>query len=282
MLTGERCFGNGGVMDQSGLLNNVRHRMREELGQARSDPARLQRLLSTRYLRIFLRSFRGAPSGWQLLEDGRFKKRSYSSYQRYLKHQAAKPGRVQFTGHDEHLRAALRSMVAEDGVVKPGMSVLCLGARFGGEVKAFLDRGCFAVGIDVRTSPENRYVLHGDFQHVQFADSSVDAIYSNALDHAFDPATVLGEIKRVLKPGGYLLLDIPPGEEEGHPPGLYESFYWRTAEDFIALLGVENFRVVRRQPCEYPRNFNHLVVVNDSKVRIIDLQDDRVSSSSPE
>lgn len=282
MSQDERWLGNGGVMHPRGLLNNVRHRISQEAAQARDDPARLRRMLSTRYLGIFVRSFQGSPSGWVLLEDGRFRRRSYNSYQLYLKHQAAKPGHVQFTDHDENLRASLRSRVAADGVLEPGMSVLCLGARFGGEVKAFLDLGCFAVGLDVRSSPENEYVLHGDFQHVQFPDSCVDALYSNALDHAFDPATVMGEIKRVLKPGGYLLLDIPKGEEEGHPPGLYESFYWRTTDDLIAFLGAEDFRVVRRQPCEYPRNFNHLVVVNDSKVRIIDLQDDRVSTSSPE
>jgi SAM-dependent methyltransferase len=146
-------------------------------------------------------------------------KRSYETYQLYLKHQAAKPGRVQFTDHDEHIRSSLSSIVARDSVLKPGMAVLCLGAQFGGEVRAFLDLGCFAVGIDVRTSPDNEYVVYGDFQHVQFPDSCVDIVYSNALDHAFDPAQVMQEIKRLLKPGGHLLLDIPKGEEEGHPPG---------------------------------------------------------------
>jgi SAM-dependent methyltransferase len=161
-----------------------------------------------------------------------------------------------------------------DKVLNPGMSVLCLGARFGGEVRAFLDHGCFAIGIDLRTSSGNEYVVHGDFQHVQFPASCVDAVYSNALDHAFDPTEVMGEIKRVLKPGGSLLLDIPKGEAEGHPPGLYESFYWRTDDDLIGLLADENLRVVRRAPCEYPRDFEHLVLVHEVVNKLEDTEDD--------
>jgi SAM-dependent methyltransferase len=241
-------------------FKNLRHRIVEEWAKGRDDPFRFLRLLSKRYVRIFLRSFRGLPSGWHPIDDGRFKKRSYKTYELYLKHQAAKPGKVQFTDHDGHIRASLRSAVTADGFLQPGMSVLCLGARFGGEVRAFLDLGCFAVGLDVRTSPNNKYVVYGDFQDVQFPDACVDAVYSNALDHAFDPDRVIGEMKRVLKPGGSLLLDVAKGEEEGHPPGLFESFYWRTADDLIGLLAAKDLRLIRRQPCDYPRQFDHLLL----------------------
>lgn len=247
------------------LVKTLLHRVVEELSRARHEPARLLKLFNGRYLRIFVSSFRGAPSGWHPLEEGALKKRSYKSFDLYLKHQAAKPGSVQYTDHDEHIRAALRSIVMADDILRPGMSVLCLGARFGGEVQAFLDLDCFAVGIDIRTSSHNKYVVYGDFQDVQFPDRCVDAVYSNALDHAFDPEKVVSEMMRIVKPDGYLLLDVPKGEGEGHPPGLYESFYWRTVDDLIAVLTRRGLRVVRRTQCEYPRNFEHLVVVDASK-----------------
>ena len=48
-------------------------------------------------------------------------------------------------------------------------TVLCLAARIGTEVKAFLDLGCFAIGIDLNPGTDNRYVVHGDFHDLQFA-----------------------------------------------------------------------------------------------------------------
>jgi hypothetical protein len=44
----------------------------------------------------------------------------------------------------------------------------------------------FSVGIDLNPGPRNGYVLHGDFHNIIFADASIDAVYTNALDHSFD------------------------------------------------------------------------------------------------
>jgi SAM-dependent methyltransferase len=79
-----------------------------------------------------------------------------------------------------------------------------LGARFGTEVKAFHDLGSFAVGIDVRTGERNKFVLQGDFHDIQFPAATVDIVFTNSLDHAFDFEKVIQEIRRVLKPSGTL------------------------------------------------------------------------------
>ena len=55
-----------------------------------------------------------------------------------------------------------------------GCSVLCLGARLGGEVRAFTAMGALSIGIDLNPGPNNAYVLPGDFHHLQFAQSVFD------------------------------------------------------------------------------------------------------------
>ena len=88
------------------------------------------------------------------------------------------------------------------------------GARLGTEVRALHRLGHFAVGIDLEPGPDNHYVLPGDFHHIVFPDGSIDAIYTNALDHVFDLERVLGEVARLLRPGGLFIADIELGYEE--------------------------------------------------------------------
>jgi hypothetical protein len=48
------------------------------------------------------------------------------------------------------------------------------------------------------------------------------------------------------------------GTDEGHPPGMWECFYWSTTEDLIELLGSHGFELVRRTPFTAPWNGEHL------------------------
>jgi SAM-dependent methyltransferase len=85
--------------------------------------------------------------------------------------------------------------------------VLCLGARLGGEVRAFRSLGALAIGIDLNPGPINAVVLPGDFHHLPFAASTFDLIFTNVIGHAFDLARLEHEICRVLKPRGGFLMD---------------------------------------------------------------------------
>ncbi|CAO0820302.1 hypothetical protein DFAR_1470047 [Desulfarculales bacterium] len=70
-------------------------------------------------------------------------------------------------------------------------------------MKAFFDKDCFAGGIDLNSGYDNRYVLSGDFYHLQVANDSVDIVFSNSFDYAFDLNKLMGEVTRVLKPGAF-------------------------------------------------------------------------------
>jgi SAM-dependent methyltransferase len=238
-------------------LNALVSRIRDEVTKTVQDPGRVLQLRKREYRRLLLSSFRGSASGWQDQGDRGFRHRSYASYEDYIRHQQSKPGQIRLTDHDDTLCAALACRLREDGV-PAASSALCLGARFGGEVRGFLEVGCFAVGIDLRTAPNSEHVLYGDFQRLQFPDACVDFVYTNSLDHAFDVGAVLSEIARVLKPSGQLIVDAVNGADEGHPPGMWECFYWSTTDDLIELMGTHGFVLIDRRPFDTPWDGEHL------------------------
>jgi SAM-dependent methyltransferase len=164
---------------------------------------------------------------WQAGED-QLTRRRYASYQEYLDHQAAKleevSDRLEETAEVD--LAEFKRRFASCEALRPDSRVLCLGARRGTEVEAFLQLGHFAVGIDLNPGEGNRFVLFGDFHNLQFPDHSLDVVYTNVLDHVFDLERALAEVTRVLKPDGMLLAEILPGFEEGFTPGRFEATHW--------------------------------------------------------
>ena len=118
-------------------------------------------------------------------------------------------------------------------VRKGARTVLCLGVRLGTEVRALHSLGYFAIGIDLNPGEENPYVLPGDFHSVVFPDGSVDAVYTNTLDHVFDLDKMIGEIRRLLRPDGIFIADVLQGYDEGFVPGAYESTHWRDSGAFL-------------------------------------------------
>jgi SAM-dependent methyltransferase len=152
--------------------------------------------------------------GWTE-KDGLYS-RNYEDYAAYLIKQVSKldnrPGWCKKLSIE--LRQRLQSSLKELRIVKHVMAVLCLGARLGGEVEAFIKMGAFAIGIDLNPGVSNQYVLHGDFHELQFADNSIDLVYTNCFDHCLEPERVLAEIHRVLKPDGLLQMDCKAGSNE--------------------------------------------------------------------
>ena len=181
-----------------------------------------------------------------------FQNRTYDSYEAYLEHQKAKLETHDFADYDTEFRATLRERLATLDLVWPGRSVLCLAARIGTEVKAFLDLGSFAIGIDLNPGKENRYVVQGDFHNLQFAPSSVDVVYTNSLDHAFDIDRIAREILRVLKSDGLLIVEAVQGRDQGVSPGFFESFFWKNIDELIGLFEKAGFKVTRRVPISRP------------------------------
>ncbi|MDP2741485.1 MAG: class I SAM-dependent methyltransferase [bacterium] len=196
------------------------------------------------------------------IEDkSNIKKKEYKTYEKYLKHQKSKLKKVQYelrSTYDNKYRYELEKRLKEQNIVQPGMNVLCLAARIGTEVKSFLDLGCFAVGLDLNPGIGNKYVVYGDFHYIQFPDHSVDVIFSNSLDHAFDFNKLIKEIKRVLKPNGYLILEITRGTEEGYSPGYWEASIWKKIDDVLDIFLKFGFKIVRKADFEYPWKGQHI------------------------
>ena len=120
--------------------------------------------------------------------------------------------------------------------------VLCLGARFGEEVKAFRDLGHYSLGVDL-FDDETDLVVQGDWNNLPFEDNSYDVIYTNSIDHCYDLDKELVEINRVLTPDGIVIIDLAIAhcnaannkliEKKFADPERYEAMLWNKDEDVI-------------------------------------------------
>lgn len=110
------------------------------------------------------------------------------------------------------LRAAEADILAR--YLRPGARVLELGAGTGQQAKAMAARGYDVEAIDV---PGSYYsgarefpITDYDGRHIPFPGRSFDIVFSSSvLEHVLDLAQLSGEIKRVLKPGGYCIHVMP-------------------------------------------------------------------------
>jgi SAM-dependent methyltransferase len=170
-------------------------------------------------------------------KHGHYSRREYKSYEAYVDHQVAK-----LDGLKKSLEARSEKSIElfrrrfELIGLKPPAAVLCLGARLGHEVAAFISLGHFAVGNDLYPGEGNEYVVTGDFHKLVFADSSVDCVYMNSVDHILRLEDFTREIRRVLKPGGIFAADVVSGYEEGFWAGEYEVIHWPKAAGFAEEL----------------------------------------------
>jgi SAM-dependent methyltransferase len=139
------------------------------------------------------------------------RRRSYPSYSAYVEHQSAKLRR-EFDVIAEHDKA-YEDIVVEryGGDALAGRAVLCLGARLGGEVRAFRRLGALSVGVDLEPGRDNRFVLPGDVHDLQFADGVFDVCFTNIIDHVLDLETFVAETLRVLKRDGVLIAELARG-----------------------------------------------------------------------
>ncbi len=174
------------------------------------------------------------------------KRREYSNYTAYVSHQKIKTelasvkARIMATWNErtEEFRQWFKPVVA---LLPPGSEVLCLGARYGGEVAVFQQLGCKAAGIDLVPCPP--LVVYGDFHKIPFGAASFDLVYCNALDHAYDLDKALREAVRVLRGSGYLLFHVALGAF-----GQYEALQIDSADEVISRL--PDFDLVFNEPMQ--------------------------------
>lgn len=137
------------------------------------------------------------------------KTREYTTYEDYLAHQSSKLDK-QFPliqKFDRRCETIFYKRFSELSLSFAGKSIICLGARLGGEVRAFKSLGALAIGIDLNPHDKNLHVLHGDFHSIQFPDESFDYVFSNCFDHVLYIDAFFNEILRVLKRDGIFIME---------------------------------------------------------------------------
>ncbi len=218
--------------------------------QANSTPSRpLSLRLALRHPRKFVFRLLGREEDYHFDQGPEgLRARKYRNYDAYLRHQASKYDKLQ--RRNPHFREDIirgkRNHIVEHvpklGVVQPGMRVLCLAARAGGEVLGFWELGCFGFGTDLNPGESNPYVCYGDFHEIQLPDACCDVVYCNSLDHAFQLAKVISEIRRVLVPGGFAIIEADANSDTGgNMPGPWEATVWESAEDLARVFHEQGF-----------------------------------------
>jgi hypothetical protein len=188
-------------------------------------------------------------SGWQKSDAGaELVYRDYGSYAEYVEHQKSKFFEILKIngGFDTKTTIKYRLQFLESfrdlhKYLPASARILCAGARQGTEVEVLRELGFSeSFGIDLNPGPENPLVRVGDFLKIDEADSSLDLIYSNAVDHAFNLDDFFLEHVRVIKPEGFALYDI--ALQEG---GVFEAVHWK-ADEVVFQLMLQHFASVER------------------------------------
>jgi SAM-dependent methyltransferase len=141
-----------------------------------------------------------------------------------------------------------RYCLARDLVVGRDVLDVAAGEGYGSALLAGVARSVVGVEINADSvrhaqaayAKPNLRFLQGDAAKMPLADACVDAVVSfETLEHLQDQETFLNEIRRVLRPGGLLLISTPDRDvysAPGQPPNPYHVLEL-TAPEFGQLLG---------------------------------------------
>ncbi len=189
--------------------------------------------------------------GWKTRKEDGLLKRDYATYDEYITHQKLKldemvkmkGGFSNFDIFDYRLKFYIRFRTLTK-LLPSTAKILCCGARQGTEVDVLRDLGFTnAQGIDLNPGASNPLVGTGDMMNLTLPNDSLDLLYTNCVDHAFDLDQMIAEHTRVLKPEGYLLYDIGINLEAGGGP--FEAIAWERTEEVVLRL-LASFRSVIR------------------------------------
>jgi len=139
-----------------------------------------------------------------------------------------------------------------EGVTTPKDVVLDFGCATGGVLSRLPAATRVGVEVNEYAAAEARTVLDRVVASLDdIADASVDAVISfHALEHVPEPSRILGELRRVLRPGGRFRLIVPydnvllnPGHRAWRPGDADMHLFGWTPLAFGNLLSVAGFEV---------------------------------------
>ena len=140
----------------------------------------------------------------------------HKSYKQYIAHQKIKtkdPVKIKkwLGGEWEVKYQGFKEIYARnDKYTKDKKNAICLGSRAGQEVKALLDIGIDAIGIDlVEFLP---YTIKGDIHNLEYEDEKFDFIFTNIMDHSLYPEVFCSEMQRVCSKYGIIIIHFQLGE----------------------------------------------------------------------
>ncbi len=161
-----------------------------------------------------------------------------------------------YASDDEPIRDASRRtvdrLIDRLGEIGPETTVLDLGAGYGGAARRLVERaGCRVICLNLSEAENERNrklnreagvddrieVLDGSFEDVPLEDASVDVVWSqDAILHSGDREQVLGEVDRVLKPGGRFVFTDPMRADDC-PEGVLDPILARIHLDTLGSPG---------------------------------------------
>lgn len=161
--------------------------------------------------------------------------RKYRDYNEYLRHQQRKTRSPKSRNHEqvwwaEHVAKftdTFRPYIERYELA--GTRGLCCGARSGAEVRALLDLGVDAIGVDLVAHPP--YTVAGDIHDMEFDADTFDFVFTNVFDHAVEPEKFASEIQRVATLGAYVLLQLPIGPSADS----YRAVEYDSIDDVLRL-----------------------------------------------
>ena len=178
------------------------------------------------------------------------------TYEEYIEHQKTKLEKKKewITVWDKQHQIVLAKRLGHNSLIKKDMNVVCLGARLGGEVRAFKNVGCRAIGIDLNPGENNPNVIQGDFHNTGLGTATFDIVYCNCLDHVFNIGDFINEVVRLLKQNGVFILEVL--KVDGVEPDDYAKVWWSKTDDVLLHFIESKLKLVDTTWYEEQRNHN--------------------------
>ena len=142
----------------------------------------------------------------------------YRSYRQYVRIQTKKnKKRIDATYATPEVMNAVADYLREH--LPDATFGICHGAKHGWEVDKLRERlGIEVLGTDISpTAKKFKHMIQWDFHEIneEWIDR-VDFIYSNTLDHSYDPELCLERWAQCLRPGGLCFIEWSPWHGENH------------------------------------------------------------------